>query len=231
MKSLCYTLLYKAESNSRNRLTKEMHVGGECILQLAPCGTELCEQLAKDIAAEVVLLATNLYKPCPPEQVRCVVGCCCILYRNAGCGMQVGTELAVIAILETETVLHPLGLYLLPVGPLHAPELGLVLCLLAGIDARALEEVVLEPVVGLGAIYTGHVIEYLELAEREVTIAEVVGGVALGHQGHVVELVEGGALLGDEGDTLLGGVEPELLKLGKLGLALWDEGLNICDYS
>ena len=90
MKRLCYTLLYKRESDSHNRLAKEMHVGWECIFQLAPCGTELCKELAEDIAAEVVLLATYLNEPCPPEEVRCVVGGCGILHREQCGRMEIG---------------------------------------------------------------------------------------------------------------------------------------------
>ena len=111
-----------------------MEVVGEGVWKLAFGLAELDQKLAQDIASEVVLLAFDLNESGTPEEVRCVIGGCSIFYRDLVGRMKILAEGKVVTILQIEAVLHSFGLDLLPVLSMTAPELGLVFCLLAGIN-------------------------------------------------------------------------------------------------
>jgi hypothetical protein len=59
-----------------------VEVVGESVWTFAFGLTELVQELAKNIAAEVVLLAFDLDESCTPEEVGSVVGSCCIFNRD-----------------------------------------------------------------------------------------------------------------------------------------------------
>ena len=118
-----------------------MEVVGEGVWKLAFGLAKLDQKLAQDIASEVVLLAFYLNESGTPEEIGSIVGSGCIFNRNLVGRMKILAEDKVVTILQIEAVLHPFCLDLLPVFSMTAPELGLVFCLLAGIDSL-LEKIV-----------------------------------------------------------------------------------------
>ena len=119
-----------------------MKILWERVLELTFGLSQLGLELTEDITAEVVLLASYLYQPSTPEEVRCVIGSGCVFYRQLVCRVEILTEESIVSILEIEAILHPLCLDHLPVRTVECPELGLVLLLLAGIYSL-LEEIIL----------------------------------------------------------------------------------------
>ena len=119
-----------------------MKVFWERVSQLSPSLSELCKELTQDVAAEVILPASDFNKTCTPEEVRGVAGDCGILHGKLICGEKIHTEESIVPVLEVKTVLHPLCLDPFPVLTMGGSELGLVLLLLAGIYSL-LEEIIL----------------------------------------------------------------------------------------
>ena len=119
-----------------------MKVFWKCIYKLALCLSELGKELTKDVAAEVILLASDFNKTSTPKEVRGVAGSCGILHGKLICGEKVLTEESIVSVLKVKTVLHPLCLDPFPVLTVRGSELGLVLLLLAGIYSL-LEEIIL----------------------------------------------------------------------------------------
>ena len=119
-----------------------MKVLWKSVWQLALSLSELHKELTQDVAAEVILPASDFHKTCTPEEVRGVASGCGILHRKLICGEKILTEESIVSVLEVKTVLHPLCLDSLPVRTVRGSELGLVLLLLAGIYSL-LKEIIL----------------------------------------------------------------------------------------
>jgi hypothetical protein len=119
-----------------------MEVSRESVCQVALRLSELGKELTKDVAAEVILPASDFNKTCTPEEVRRIAGGCGILYGKFVCREKILAEESIVSILEVKTVLHPLCLDPFPVRTMKLPELSLVLLLLAGIYPL-LEEIIL----------------------------------------------------------------------------------------
>ncbi len=159
------------------------------VLELTFGLSQLGLELTEDITAEVVLLASYLYQSGTPEEVRCVIGSGCVFYWQLVCREKILAEESIVSILEIEAILHPLCLDPLPVRTVECPELSLVLLLLARVYSL-LEEIVPKPVMRFSRVHTYHVVEYLYLAELEVTIVHPTVLQAERDDRHVVKVIE-----------------------------------------
>ena len=72
-------------------------------------------------------------------------------------------------------------------------------------------------------VHTNHVVEHFDLAEPEVAIMHPAILMAERKDRHVVQVVEGRALLCNEWLALISRIEAELAQLRELLFRLWDK--------